>query len=324
MKKILYLIIAIFISVSLILSGSAVNAEQTNLLTGSGTQKSPYIIQNVDDLLAFANSVNSGNSYEGKYILQTENINLEGIEWPSIGLYDSEKYFMGTYNGDGHIITNLNVSVGGNNSFFGQLGGTVMNLGIDSGQITGECVGGITSHSSAPTALIINCYNCATVYGVRAGGIADNFNGTISNCWTDCELISESNENVGGIVSYNALAVQNCISIEESGRSYPDQKNCKFIDKNNMQLSEIVTMLNESLYSSALLSSVDYHQLNFWKVNDENNQIEFSDEKVCFKIQYIGSYIKTYFEYIIPYLFIIIDLIIAGVIFIKYCKRRTN
>ena len=80
MKRMLCLITAVFISVSLVLSESPVYAEEASPLTGLGTLKSPYIIQNSDDLLAFANSVNSGNSYEGKYILQTENIDLVGIE----------------------------------------------------------------------------------------------------------------------------------------------------------------------------------------------------------------------------------------------------
>ena len=231
---------------------------------------------------------------------------------------------MGTYNGDGHIVTNLNVSFGGSNSFFGQLGGTIMNFGIESGQITGACVGSITSHSSNPQALIINCYNRATVCGVRAGGIADNFCGTILNCWTDCELISESPEYIGGIISYDALAVQNCISIEENGRSYLDQKDCKLIDKNNMNPSEIATMLNDSLYSSALSSGIDYHQLNLWKVNEENNQIEFSDKKVSFKPQYVGLFIKTNFKQIIPYIFITINLLIFVVMFIKYYKRKST
>lgn len=78
-----------------------------------GTKENPYLINNVDDLLSFAQSVNKGYSYKDEFVLQTNDIDLEGVEWETIGPYDSEYSFMGTYNGDGHLIKNLSVNVGG-------------------------------------------------------------------------------------------------------------------------------------------------------------------------------------------------------------------
>ena len=195
-----------------------INANMETSLMGSGDKTDPYIISCAEELLLFAEQVNSGTSFKGRYVVQTEDIDLQGINWPTIGMFGTNHYFEGIYDGEGHCINNLTVNVGGNNSFFGQLGGIVMNLGITNGTIYGACIGGIASHTSTDRAVIINCFNKATVEGVRAGGIADNFNGTIANCLTDCSLIVPEDGALGGIVSYDAMSIYNCYSIEKDGR----------------------------------------------------------------------------------------------------------
>ena len=37
-------------------------------LAGKGTETEPYLIESIEDLVAFSNSVNSGNNYVGKHI----------------------------------------------------------------------------------------------------------------------------------------------------------------------------------------------------------------------------------------------------------------
>lgn len=44
----------------------------------------------------------------------------------------------------GHVVRNLCISRTANCGFFGVLGGSVTNFGIESGEISGSCVGGIT------------------------------------------------------------------------------------------------------------------------------------------------------------------------------------
>lgn len=148
-----------------------------NNFIGKGTKEEPYQICSVEDLVNFRDLVNSGEDFKGKYIEQIENIDLSSIKnWIPIGIYGNDSYFNGTYNGTGHKIFNLNISSNENVGLFGLLGGTVINLVIESGMIKGACVGSIASHSaSGSNAYIINCYNKASLNGTRAGGIADNF-----------------------------------------------------------------------------------------------------------------------------------------------------
>lgn len=285
--------------------------------TEDGTKAHPFQISSPSELLEFANAVNNGNSYENQYVLQTCDIDLSGIDWPTIGLFDSDCFFNGTYDGGGHTISNLSVTVGGNNSFFGQLGGTVMNLGIESGFISGTCVGSITSHASRSTAVIINCYNKATVEGARAGGIADNFNGTISNCWSSCDLISDSIDSIGGIVSYGASSLANCISFEPSGRSGVTPSGVQFTDTAKADLSKIVTALNQSLYDSASLSGIDYHDLYFWSVSADGQSIEYSSEKAHFVLSYASAFFKAKASVFIPYILIFFGLSVLSIILLK-------
>lgn len=314
MKKICFLVILIIVCLIEVVSSDAQENKDVAL-------ESEYEIDNAQELLEFANSVNMGNTYKGKRVRQTSDIDLEGIDWPTIGLFDSDYSFEGVYDGEGHVIKNLTVNAGGNNAFFGKLGGTVMNLGIENGVIAGTCVGAITSHSSNSTASIINCYNKALVSGARAGGIADNFNGSIVNCWTDCDLQSDSTENIGGIVSYNANSIINCYSFEEPGRSTVNIDGISYIERDKQHISEVVKRLNQQLYYSAKISGVSYGDLYFWEVTNDGSEIIFSEEKGCYKKQYLMYYILTWMQTNLSYIFVGMGLIISVIILYKTLSK---
>ncbi len=177
---------------------------------GDGSKESPYEIHTVQELEYFRDLVGRGNTFEGKYIKQTADLDLKEIKnWTPISEFGSEHYFLGTYDGAGHTINNLTIISDQNVSFFGYLCGEVMNLGIESGYIEGACIGGIASHGSE-LAVIFNCYNKATLHGIyRAGGIADNFSGKILYCWNLGDIVCD-NGIIGGIVSYGAKIISNC------------------------------------------------------------------------------------------------------------------
>lgn len=265
-------------------------ASATGSLSGRGSKNSPYLIQSKEDLLLFQQQVNSGNDFSGKYILQTSDIDLDGVEWETIAPYDSGMLFNGIYNGGGHYIENLTVTLGGNNAFFGKLGGTVMNLGIESGEIVGDCVGSITSHASASTARIINCYNKASVSGIRAGGIADNFAGTIANCWSDCELQSNMS---GGIVSYDANYIINCYTMNDFtiDQIYSEKK--KTVAFRSADNEAFVKRLNSDLLRSASLSGVSFTELNLWTVRPDG-EIGFSNQTVQLSPSILPELLKSY------------------------------
>ena len=110
---------------------------------GKGTAENPYEIRNVNDLKLLAQKVNSnetansGITYEGKYFKQTADIDLNNeTNWTPIG--KSNNPFKGIFNGDGHQITNLEVTGNSNNAgLFGYVDGAI----IQNCNVTGEVNG---------------------------------------------------------------------------------------------------------------------------------------------------------------------------------------
>ena len=84
-------------------------------LQGSGTESNPYLITSGRDLSYFSKQVTNGNSYSGKYIKVTNNIDLNNIEWVGIGSCTgfrnttTGKPFSGIFDGGFNIIRNINI-----------------------------------------------------------------------------------------------------------------------------------------------------------------------------------------------------------------------
>ena len=187
---------------------------------GNGTYENPYLINTADDLIKFSDAVNNGNPFLDQYFLQTCDIDLTSCEnFTPVGTLDSGCMFRGVYDGGGHRLYNLKISgYGMENSFvglFGRLGGVVMNLGIESGRISGDYVGSFASTDGSNDAMIINCYNRANLYGmIRCGGIADNFSsGRILGCANYGHL---SGNVTAQIVSYNCGLISGCCNLQSS------------------------------------------------------------------------------------------------------------
>lgn len=193
--------------------------EAIDYFQGSGTEEVPYLITSTEELVKLGEMVNDGKEFRGIYFEQIVDLDLGSDTFTPIGKFHSNQYFYGIYDGAGHTIRNLNIDGHkmdhSNVALFGQLGGTVKNLGIESGLIQGFCIGSIASHSVGNEAKIINCYNKATLKASgRAGGIADNFSrGQIINCWNEGSL--EAPE-TGGISSYNASTIYNSYCVQEN------------------------------------------------------------------------------------------------------------
>ena len=227
--------------------------------SGAGTQNDPFIISSAEDLVALAKAVNEdGKSYRGQWFVQNADIDLSGIDFVPIGTFDSPVHFEGVYDGNGHVLKNLSIQREDNAGLFGALGGVVMNLGIESGDIRGACTGAFSSHSSSSDALIFNCYNKANVGGGRAGGIADNFNGTILSCYSDCVL---SSDGIGGLVSYTATQIS--FSYCANNDPFPPGVNigqeCYRVEAEDLE--NTADKLNQALYS------VSTHGLGFGNAN---------------------------------------------------------
>ena len=191
-------------------NGIVVQENEDNApFTGEGTEKSPYLIEDVDDLKTLAQKVNSGTTYEGKYFKQTADIDLENETWTPIGTENN--HFKGTFDGDSHQITNLKIT--GSNNYVG-LFGYVENAAIKNCNVTGEVngysyVGGIVGEADEGTG-ILNCSFRGNVTGRvgYAGGIAGYSRCEVRSCYVIGAVAGGSK--VGGIAGWGAGAIKNC------------------------------------------------------------------------------------------------------------------
>ena len=136
------------------------------------------------DLQALAAYVNEGNDCNGRTFKLGANIDMANVaNFTPIGNLQS-KPFKGTFDGQGHTISNLTVNGERYNGLFGWLEeGTIKNLTIDNANISGyspyraDC-GGLVGFNKAGT--IENCTVDAQVSGYYTGGICSNSYGKYS------------------------------------------------------------------------------------------------------------------------------------------------
>ena len=274
MKKISRSLLRVFIfALSLVMTLSlCVNVQAATVepdvdlvLEGCGTKDEPFLIRNYEDLCAFRDYVNSGITFAGQYIKQCDNIDMLGENWTPIGFEDTA--FYGVYDGGGHYVENLAVFFQETeinyNGFFGTLGGTVVNFGIETGLIQGDFCGSIASRSVGKKAAILNCYSKATVMGIRAGGLADNFAGNVVACsWFDGDTVGETTAAVshgGDVKVYHIYTtddhaiVTSDVNSPTSGRLTKAQLNTDWF-LNNLNLSAGLTRyLFATNYSADLM-----------------------------------------------------------------------
>lgn len=190
---------------------------------GTGTESDPYQISNGAELAWLAEQVNSGDKYsQGKYFKLTADIDLGDKEWTPIGNDETwELKFSGTFDGDGHTISGLNVLDTLFPGLFGYVDGVVQNL-IVKGKVnagntaTGNTTapGGIVCYGEKAT--VQNCGFYGAIYpGTNPYGygtiLGCGNESTVKNCWN--YIADEENAWLEDIVGPNAGTFSNCITI---------------------------------------------------------------------------------------------------------------
>ncbi|MDO5111448.1 MAG: hypothetical protein Q4E65_03985 [Clostridia bacterium] len=238
-------------------------------LRGKGTEENPFLLETADELAFFRDIVNAGHAFYGEYILQEADIDLRSEPWTPIGI-GKGACFYGTYDGGGHAIDNLLCEGYEASGFFSELGGTVMNLGIRSGSVSGERSGAIACTAGKPLGvapMILNCYNRASVSGEYAGGIACSFAGRIAGCYSDCTL--NATRGFGGICAYDAEEIAYCCST--AGIAPPSMagvaKSVYTLDEAT-QGGQILRLLNGSVVHSAQRAKVSPDTFCAWTLQD--------------------------------------------------------
>ena len=176
-----------------------------------------FKITSKSDLEHFRDLVNAGKDTTGKSFYLTADIDLGEVaenvtNWTPIGYYTSSsnhKEFKGTFDGNGHKITNLSIN---NEStdyqalFGGQVGAgaTIKNLGVE-GRVKGkQATGGLVAYlnsSAEKQSVIENCYSDVKVTGTSfSGGLVGYAydNSSISNSYATGQ-VTVSGEYAGGL-----------------------------------------------------------------------------------------------------------------------------
>ena len=205
---------------------------------GDGSEGNPYQIATAAQLAFLAQEANSKDEYtwpeSPKYFKLTANINLKGHEWTPIGTV--YKRFVGSFDGDGHVIVNLNVKDAWHAGLFGwiQNGATVKNLVIRNASVSSvsqdeasasphnpEAYSGIVAAYCSAGCTISNCKVDGTVTSdYCAGGIVgytDNsskdYDGSIKSCTADvvCSVANTAKDAYcGGIAGILGVKLDDC------------------------------------------------------------------------------------------------------------------
>lgn len=204
------------------------------------SQDGVYEISNVSQLVWFANQVNSGNSFKGKTVKLTNDIDLNNEPWTPIGDVNTKNHFSGTFDGNNMTISNLNVKVeDGAAGLFGSVQNCleiknlkIKNAVLESNHYAGAIVGWMQENGSVNTSKIVGC----SVDGVKikvspnetTNGYdnGDKAGGIVGYAASDMEIIGCSVNNasiigyrdLGGIVGhanstkeYGNVTISNCV-----------------------------------------------------------------------------------------------------------------
>ena len=210
-------------------------------MDGLGTAVSPYQISTADQLKLFRDIVNGAGGQtqnRGAYAVLTADIDLNNEPWTPIGP-DRDSAYTGTFDGQGHTVRNLSVTVNvqpGRAGLFGCVkDGTIRKLTV-AGSVSctanqGWC-GGIAGYAMDET--IENCASLCTVsctgIDARVGGIVGlvDYNSRtliIRDCYNIGKITGRSDNgsgDAGGICGfYMNGKISNCYNVGEiTGSGY--------------------------------------------------------------------------------------------------------
>ena len=222
-------------------SGTITGGTFNTPMTGSGTENDPYQISTAAQLKLFRDIVNGAGGQtqnRGAYAVLTADIDLNNEPWTPIGP-DRDSAYTGTFDGQGHTVKNLSVTVNvqpGRAGLFGCVkDGTIRKLTV-AGSVSctanqGWC-GGIAGYAMDET--IENCASLCTVsctgIDARVGGIVGlvDYNShtlIIRDCYNIGKITGRSDNgsgDAGGICGfYMNGKISNCYNVGEiTGSGY--------------------------------------------------------------------------------------------------------
>ena len=185
---------------------SLTSVQVKTFILGSGTVADPYIIQNESDMVALAETTNSGNDYSGIYFKVKDGLfNLdfksEGLSYKYVAIGDEDHPFNGSFDGNG---VNIDIKLIENKDYqglFGYVGadGHIKNVSVSGIIQANNYTAGIAGYNEG---LIENVYNQANIKGKDyTAGLIGYHEGILMNAYNRGEVYGLSY--VGGLVGYS-------------------------------------------------------------------------------------------------------------------------
>jgi len=154
---------------------------------GDGSESDPYLILTAEQLAQLAYDTAQEIDYQGYYFKQTDNIDIGRLQWNPIGASASEE-FMGHYDGNDKVISNLTIGTSALPSELEEIG------------LFGYLSGAVIHNVNVENASI---YSFLPDYYGEIGVLAAEVNGTLINHCSASGTISASSRSgsyVGGLV----------------------------------------------------------------------------------------------------------------------------
>ena len=165
-----------------------------------------YLLSSAQDLQTFAAAVNAGKDFSGEKVVLTDNISLAGIDWTPIGSvqngagvdYGEElaNVFRGSFDGNGHTISDLTVKGQNNAGFFGVLApdaATVENVTFTGAVIEGDECAGVLAGAAYATGYAWES-GVGFAFAVADVSVADS--------------AVTANKYAGGVIGYSQVSMQ--------------------------------------------------------------------------------------------------------------------
>lgn len=214
----------IFISLVMLFTAYAAAHAQSSFAGGDGSEANPFQIANAVQL-------DSVRWHMDANFVLTNDIDLKASGYPiwlplgkrnTTDPSNSFTAFSGTFDGQGHTISNINITYSGNYvAFFAVVSGTIKNLAVTGNvnQLTGATAALLASYLGQPgfPGTIENCSAVGTVLntGMQAGllvGVAAIDNCIIKNCYVGGSVESSGAQYYGGMIGRAAKPTVNIIN----------------------------------------------------------------------------------------------------------------
>lgn len=230
-----------------------------------------YLITSADELAGLAQKVNSGTSYSGYTFLLMDDLNLNGSShnWNTIGYFNgvpggaivnSRNPFSGTFDGQGHTISNYSASY---------------NAGSGTGRIT---VGlfGYTTGATIKNLVVTNSYvsvksNAYHIYGGAIVGFMDG-GSVVTNCTSTNNSINVNapfqvgvkygNAYAGGIAGSAENSTASDCSVAGNSLSADGAKSDNSANISNNYGGSSVADANNNVYSSTTEMAANIAEIN--------------------------------------------------------------